>query len=106
MAQTRAQTASQKGRNSPYKAPRHASVRRSPRLKILQPSPDLPLSAARQGSKRAIETTRDSEDFGLEHSAKRRRVSNQSASEDTESRPASDCNPIEFWAREGYWPHK
>ncbi|KAK6842237.1 hypothetical protein PG987_003097 [Apiospora arundinis] len=106
MARTRTQTASQKGRNSPYKAPRHASVRRSPRLKILQLSPDLPLSAARQESKHAIETTRDTEDFGVEHSAKRRRVSNQSASEDTESRPASDCDPIEFWARKGYWPHK
>ncbi|KAK6843399.1 hypothetical protein PG987_004259 [Apiospora arundinis] len=48
MARTRAQAASQKGRNSPdnedllYEAPRGASVRRSPRLKTSQPSPNLP----------------------------------------------------------------
>ena len=110
MARTRAQTASQKGRNSPenedllYEAPRGASVRRSPRLKTSQPSPNLPPSTTRQEPKRTIEHTRD---FGIEPSAKRRRLSNRSASEDSQSGPATNnCDPIEYWARKGHWPHK
>ncbi|KAK6843407.1 hypothetical protein PG987_004267 [Apiospora arundinis] len=110
MARTRAQTASQKGRNSQenedllYKAPRGASVRRSPPLKTLQPPPDLPSSSTLRKSKRTTENTRD---FGSEHSAKRRRLSSRSAPEETEGEPTTnDCDPIEYWTKEGHWPRK
>ncbi|KAK8048467.1 hypothetical protein PG994_010197 [Apiospora phragmitis] len=109
MARTRAQTASQNGRNSPdenllYEVPRDASVRRSPRLKTPQPSPNLPLPSTRQEPKRTIEDTRD---FGIEPSAKRRRLSSQSASGDAQGGPATNnCDPIEYWTRKGHWPHK
>lgn len=110
MARTRAQTASQKGRNSQeiedllHKAPRGASVRRSPPLKTLQQPPDLPPSSSLHKSKPTTENTRD---FGSEPSEKRRRLCSQSAPEETEGEPTtSDCDPIEYWAKEGHWPRK
>ncbi|KAI1802651.1 hypothetical protein F4811DRAFT_554617 [Daldinia bambusicola] len=56
-----------------------------------------------QESKRRSKYTRDS---GSEPTAKRRRLSNQSDDEDGEVWPATnDFAPIEYWAREGHWPH-
>ncbi|GAB0133869.1 hypothetical protein EsDP_00002263 [Epichloe bromicola] len=110
MARTRAQTASQEGCDSRenedllYKAHRGPSVRRSPPLKTLQPPPDLPSSSTLQKSKRTTENTRD---FDSEPSAKRRRLSSQPAPEETEGEPTtSDCDPIEYWTKEGHWPRK